>query len=269
MQTMKRNAYSPAIPWGLTQRLKIQSPMLCCTFQKLSRRDQNNCLDSPAWIAERKFDGCRVIIAYHPREGFTFFSRNCLDYTAKILLNGRKGSDFVGCFPESFILDGEVFCDTARIDTTAYRGGRGVITETPLAAVISVLESKTSNSHEIQRQQAPLRLAVFDVLEIEDRSLVTEPLRKRLKARRRIISQLAGTGIIEVDSCRRNETKREFYTRIIAEGGEGIVLKNLDSPYIATGARPKTGFVKYKPSIDELLDLEFDSLISSFQSKSA
>lgn len=267
-----------SLSWGMQQRLKLDDLMLCYSYKDLKPEEQQECMESDNWIAERKLNGCRMLITYHPDEGFGFFSRNIsvtdflpIDYTDKILLKYAKrgtslysANSFTG-IDYSFVLDAEALCDKVDIDTTLYRGKQGTVTGKKLNAVITILAIETEISHRIQREQAPLRLVVFDALQSGDRILWKWPLRSRLTIRNCLVDRLKyrmGIEISEVDSI--YESKQEFYDQLLAEGDEGIVLKNLDSPYIRTSSRSRKGFVKRKRSMEEAGGADIDAYITGF-----
>lgn len=152
--------------WGLTQRLKYESPAVCFTFKNLKEEEKKHIQDSEDWVAETKWDGCRIWICYHPAEGFTFFSRNIsvedflpVDYTDTILIikDGKvsKPSDYIGRYKQSFILDSECVTDCKDLDTSLGLTKKGVITGTELNAVSALLALNPADSHQLQMTKAP------------------------------------------------------------------------------------------------------------------
>jgi len=64
--------------------------------------------------------------------------------------------------------------------------------------------------------------------------------------------------------------KQSFFEKIIKKGGEGVVLKNLDSPYNITKSRPITGWIKMKKeeTIDAFISDYVDGNVgTSFEGK--
>ena len=262
-----------SLTWGMKQRLRIDSPMLCFPYKKMKEREQVECMTSDRWLAERKLDGVRMIVTYCPEEGFGFFSRNVsvtdfmpVEYTDKILLTYKgellPAKYFVDTFGNSFILDTEILCDEPHIDTTVYGG---TITGTKLNAVTCILSIETKYSTAIQREQASLDIVVFDVLDYQSISTVEWPLEKRLVIRKELVNDVlnyAGLFVREVEGT--IEGKEKFYSDLLAKKEEGIVLKHLDSPYISTGSRSRKGFVKRKRSVGDSLGKDIDAFISGF-----
>ena len=267
------------ISWGLRKRLEMESPMLCFSFKHLKPEQKETCMNSLDWLAEVKCDGVRMVATYHPLEGFKFFSRNLsvtdflpVEYTDKILVWPTKqgvlpqlGYEFATFFSKSFVLDCELTCSNPNIDTTQVRGKYGTETETVLNAVTSILSIKAADSIDIQKHQdCPLEFQVFDVYEFDNRPIWKQRLSERLIARCRLVSRILGHGwqVQEVKGTTTN--KREFYDQLLADGGEGIVLKNLDSPYIPTTSRRRDGFVKLKRSMQESVGSDIDAFIIGF-----
>ncbi|KRB39003.1 ATP-dependent DNA ligase [Microbacterium sp. Root180] len=86
-----------------------------------------------------------------------------------------------------------------------------------------------------------LRPWFFDILHLDGRDLIDEPLATRLE----LLEQVAGAarmpGIITTDPQRAEEFSREA----LAAGHEGVMVKGVDSPY-AAGRRGKS-WLKVKP----------------------
>lgn len=268
--------------WALLQRLKIVSPMLCFQFKNLHQHEQKRIMDSTDWIAEKKQNGNRQIIFYHPEEGFHFFSRNVsvedylpVCYTENVLLiKDNKVStpeSFKGLFKRSFILDSEVVVENPNIDTALY-STHGVVTGSELNAVSAIMALNPVASKKIQMEQAPLKFMVFDILHFDGEDVQNRPLRIRRKLLEEIVSKLNTILPLHISEYVIGEAKQEFFNQIIKEGGEGVVLKNLNSTYISTTSRSRTTQVKLKRSfantVKDSADLnpasDFDVFITGF-----
>ena len=92
--------------WGLIERRKTRNLMICQWFKRLKKDQQEIIMaDDNNWVVERKFNGARISIYYHPDFGFQFFSRHTSDVTflpieyPNLLVNmGNEllqGSDFI------------------------------------------------------------------------------------------------------------------------------------------------------------------------------
>ncbi|MGH3414386.1 MAG: ATP-dependent DNA ligase [Marmoricola sp.] len=82
----------------------------------------------------------------------------------------------------------------------------------------------------------------FDVLLVDDRDLVTEPLAERLAVLDGLVPEGMRVRRLVTDTVA--EAAR-FYEQAVADGQEGVVLKRLDAPYAA--GRRGSAWVKVKP----------------------
>ncbi|PJI90942.1 ATP-dependent DNA ligase [Luteimicrobium subarcticum] len=84
----------------------------------------------------------------------------------------------------------------------------------------------------------------FDVLHLDGRDLLDEPLRDRLAALRGIVpddSPVSVRRLVTTDA----DAAATFFADAVAAGQEGVVVKSLDAPYAA--GRRGAGWVKVKP----------------------
>lgn len=92
------------------------------------------------------------------------------------------------------------------------------------------------------RETTPLSAYLFDVLHLDGRDLVEEPLATRDEILRRVVpapSVVAGIRTGELAAADR------FLADVLAAGHEGVVIKDAASPYAA--GRRGSGWVKVKP----------------------
>lgn len=262
--------------WGLLARLKVQSPMLCFAYWHLTPQQKAEINSSPDWVAEEKWDGCRLWMTYHPKEGLGFFGRNVsvedylpVDYTSKVLLivGGvvRKPSDFINAFPTPFILDTEVLCDETNLDTSLFSTGAGTTTGTELNAVTALLSINAEASHKLQIGGATLRFKALD-LPFDEFWRVGAALRARMPLRearveavRHMIPITSSTAVSVVSGG-----GQKLFDDVVAAGGEGIVYKNLSETYIITDSRPRTTQVKRKITVGEESGSDIDAFITGF-----
>lgn len=264
--------------WGLRRRLEYEAPMLCYSYKDLKPEERESIINSPRWIAEPKIDGLRCVTCYHPQVGFEFFSRefsienflpNC--YTNKILLikNGivRTPQSYVQYFPFNFVIDCEVVSTNKNLDTTAY-GGNGVQTLTELNATTAILGSEPERAHALQIDQGGLKFYAFDIMYLGNKDLRDLPLEQRKEYLKKVVDYINATTPFELITVVQ-ENKKEFYDHIVADGGEGVVLKNLDEKYHSCNARKRNVQVKMKRTMTEALNKEgeaqdIDAFISGF-----
>ena len=86
-----------------------------------------------------------------------------------------------------------------------------------------------------------LRPWFFDILHLDGRDLIDEPLSTRLELLDRAVGDARMPGVITDDPARAEE----FSRRALAAGHEGVMVKALDAPY-AAGRRGKS-WLKVKP----------------------
>lgn len=108
----------------------------------------------------------------------------------------------------------------------------------------------------------PLKYLVFDILFLNGKSLVNEPLLKR----REILNKVIKKGeVVEVDyhmETSSPEELAEFSKEALSKGLEGIMAKKPDSPYEA-GAR-NYSWVKLKKSEEQILDDTVDCVVLGY-----
>lgn len=90
-------------------------------------------------------------------------------------------------------------------------------------------------------RELALRPWFFDVLHVDGRDLIDEPLRARLAELERVAGEWRMPGVVTADADEAEHLSREA----LAAGHEGVLVKAIDSPYTA-GRRGKS-WIKVKP----------------------
>lgn len=252
--------------FGLEFRMMIETPQLCFLSTGLREEEQREIFNSPDWVVEEKLNGIRMVVSYHPDYGFEFYSRNLsledflpVCYTDKIWLGDQN---FKRLF-DPFVIDCEIMSRDKKISTVM--GKKGVITETELQAVAALLAMNSEDSIRIQKElDQPLELKVFDCLYAD-----WEDIRNLsyIERRKRIDSILGKMSILKVKSekvaaIRKN--KKEYLDFIWSMGGEGVVAKRLDMPYLSKESRPRNGWVKFKRTASGSIGDSVDGFITGF-----
>lgn len=250
--------YPDGPPQHLLSALYLkEGPMLAARSTDLKDEDLKEVWESSEWVFEEKWDGVRMWIIFNKGEGFHFYSRNLSVHTfcpcnyTNIHYTVDTGA--VGDTFESFVIDAELMCSSASINT--FLRNKGVITETYLQAVTALLQLNDEESLAIQRQQAPLYWRAFDVLMLNDNwDIGNLPLLKRKVGLDKIVHFLSSQGmdVRPTDQVTGTVEKAAFYDKLIQEGGEGVVAKHITSTYVP-GGRKKTHWVKIKRSMSETL----------------
>ncbi|HUA85335.1 MAG TPA: non-homologous end-joining DNA ligase [Bryobacteraceae bacterium] len=153
-------------------------------------------LEKPGWIYEEKYDGYRIL-AYKEGARVTLVSRNGIDRTA----NYPGVAQAVAKLPRRTIL----------LDTE----------------VVVFDEKRVSRFQLLQNVRAEPKAAVFDCLYLDGRDLRRLPLEKRRAAVHEIIKD----GVL-FESHLLAEDGLEAYKIARRRGFEGVVAKDLSSPYI-------------------------------------
>ena len=181
---------------------------------------------------EWKFDGSRVQIHKRGKE-IEIFSRRLERVTAslpEIVFFAREGVR-----ADSAILDGEAVA----------RGEDG----RPLPFQEILKRFRRKYRVEGTAEKIPLELFLFDVVYLDGREVIDEPLRER----RRLLEEVADPKILAAQTVTCDpEVVAGIYEKAVAAGHEGVMLKSPASPY-AAGKRGKN-WIKIKP-VMETLDL--------------
>jgi DNA ligase-1 len=100
-------------------------------------------------------------------------------------------------------------------------------------------------------KELPVELNVFDILYHNGESTIKKPLHERLEIVKKIVENHKKK-IIVVENLQTDDEKKieAFYKKSLAAGNEGIMLKNLKSPY-KPGSRVGH-MVKFKPVLESL-----------------
>ncbi|UUX91630.1 ATP-dependent DNA ligase [Methanoplanus endosymbiosus] len=177
--------------------------------------------------AEFKYDGTRF--QFHKKgDSFKIYSRKLEDVTNAI----PDISDLLmNCTEHDVILDGEVI---------AIEDGKPM----PFQYVLKRFRRK----HDIEAHVEDIRLRpnVFDILLLDDESLIEKPFTERRKilednVREYVAPQIVSGDIAEVE---------EFYRNALDEGHEGIMVKSLSAAY-TPGQRVRE-WIKIKPEVDTI-----------------
>ena len=121
-------------------------------------------------------------------------------------------------------------------------------------AVMALLSMNSEDSIRIQREQhVQLNFYTFDCLWYDGEWLLDKPLKERRKYLIQAIQELREAGFRAGLPKSSLKDKKGLYNQIIENGGEGIILKNLESPYHPFTTRSHRNWVKVKRSMSETL----------------
>jgi DNA ligase-1 len=179
---------------------------------------------------EYKYDGARVQI-HRDGDRVAIWTRRLSDVTASlpevvVVARGELGG-------APFILDGEVVALDA--------AGR------PLPFQELMRRFRRVHGVDALAREIPLALFLFDCLVTDGRSLVDEPYERRWQT---LADLTGGRHLAERVIADSAEVGRAFHARAVAAGHEGVMAKDLRSPY-EPGSRNKRWFkLKVPLSVD-------------------
>ncbi|MBO0889200.1 ATP-dependent DNA ligase, partial [Candidatus Bathyarchaeota archaeon] len=175
---------------------------------------------------EYKFDGARIQI-HRRNETVRIFSRRLTDVTDSI----PEIVDFARTQVKSseFLVEGELVATGT--------AGR------PIPFQDLMRRFRRVHGIESMATKIPLKLYLFDALEVDGKTLIDEPYSERWKALSEIVSEECLAPRIITSDIDKIEA---FMRSALKEGHEGLMAKSLNSTY-SIGARGKKWF-KIKPS---------------------
>lgn len=191
--------------------------------------------ESQEYVAEEKLDGIRQVGQFVAGD-VRFTGRR---ESVKGGLTERSAQvphlSGVGCPPEwrnanvvtldGTILDGEMCLnaeETARVRAADPTGAMS-------KEVQSILNSGVTEAVRKQQERGWLRYVVFDCLAYKGQDLRDQPYRVRTVAMLNALTEWDNHYAIPCQWV--DGHKREFYERVLSEGGEGIILKHRDALY--------------------------------------
>ncbi|WP_404352028.1 ATP-dependent DNA ligase [Phycicoccus jejuensis] len=175
-------------------------------------------------LVDGKLDGIRVQV--HRRDGgVTVFTRSLDEITERL----PEVVEAVAALPGGdLVLDGEAI----------------VLGDDGRPAPFQVTGARTASSADVERLRAevPLTTFLFDVLHADGRDLVDAPARERHEVLAALAPHLLVPRLVTADPAEA----AAFFGRLVADGHEGVVVKDAAAPYAA--GRRGSGWVKVKPT---------------------
>lgn len=183
-------------------------------------------LQSQNYIAQLKLDGMRAVV-HITASGLRIFSRSAGVADPSRPLEKTSSLPHLASlvFPElvGTVLDCEILApgkDSAELSGLVHR-------------------------KEVDSDNTKVKLFVFDILSVNGKKITDRPLRHRLSELLQISHKLQSEHIDILPYSTTPIQKRKLYDKVIASGGEGIMLKRLDAPYLE-GERPANNWYKAK-----------------------
>lgn len=227
-------------------------PMLLDDWRRLDVRKAHEIEnDQQKWIVQPKLDGVRAIL-HIEEDSIRVTGRSVSDVTYRLTEHQENLPQLKHGIAalRGTVLDGELVCPVARVDTGT------TLSETGLQAAVAILATDPENAARIQQTNgALLRLHVFDILSYLGKDVTRLPLRDRLDLAMEAVAEVENDHICLVPSY--VTSKLEVHNRVISDGGEGTVWKQTDQPY-EPGKRVRH-WIKRKRS------LEVEAFVTGFK----
>lgn len=262
--------YTKSLDWMLKNDFQ---PMLCLQINHTKR--EKEIWEGKNWFLQEKIDGNRQLIFYNKGEGFDFYSRNIsvTDYMpVNYKANINVGSVDYSKITHDFIIDSEVVPVSVPDQEVIKRNG--LIADTQLSLVSSLMALNPEASIRAQ-EEIPLKFVVFDIIEIDGKDLKELPLKERQQYLNVVYKELKEAGFKceqPINNIQLKLSPKDFYAKMLREGKEGAVAKDVNAKYFATSSRSHDSWVKIKRSLSQALELggmssDLDVYISGFVNK--
>jgi len=164
------------------------------------------------WLFEVKWDGVRAICFLTPN---------------KVRLMTRRGNDCTATYPELMAIRRQIHAQECIVDGEIVAYDDKGIPNFHLLQQRMNLQREADIQH--AQQEVPVGMQLFDLLYLEGRDLRKLPLVQRKALLKRIVEP---KGFVLYSEHVENEGEA-FYKAVVAQGLEGVVAKEKDSPYMA------------------------------------
>lgn len=183
----------------------------------------NQVWNNPNYICEEKLDGSRYVLQFDRNGEPKLTSRRTSVKTGK---NVDKTNNLMGHVTfkshnlRNSVVDGEV-C-----------GGND------FSNTITLMGSSSDHAQELLENGWKVRYYVFDILQYKGKDLRNLPLKTRKQYLKQLVGELPAHIRKNWVYLEPSKNLKESFDRIVKDGGEGVILKNINSVY-AEGKRNK------------------------------
>jgi DNA ligase-1 len=183
-------------------------------------------------VVDSKLDGIRVQV-HRSGEDVSIYTRSLDDITDRL----PEIVAVVRRLPaERLVIDGEVLAIGADGRPLAFQV---IASRTMTRTQQNPVQKDTSRK---DAARTALSLFCFDLLHVDGRDLLDEPLSERMAVMEQV---LPGELIVRRQVVEHVDQVSAVFADVVAAGFEGVVVKKLDAPYAA--GRRDSGWVKLKP----------------------
>lgn len=197
----------------LKAEVRAGSPVRAMLGEKApGLREAMEAYENPA--IEKKYDGFRVQI-HRKGDGIWVFSRRLEDVTRQFPEVVARAKE--GLRAREYIVEGEVLAVDSQWKPRPFQD----------------LGQRIQRKYDIEKmvKKVPVQVNLFDVIFLDGKSVMKEPLRKRWKLLKNIVKEDRGFRLAEHIETKDMKEAERFYRAALEEGQEGVMVKNLDAAY--------------------------------------
>ncbi len=220
---LEKVEFSPGQPLKVMLALKAES--IEDGFERVGK---------PA-VFEFKYDGFRMLINKDENGEIKIFTRRLDEVTKQFPEVKEYVKKFVKA--ETFIIDSEAV---------------GYDKKTKHYLPFQSISQRIKRKYDIEKtaEDLPVEINAFDLLYLNGKSLINDPFKERTKLLRKIVKDEKWKFVSSRQLITNEEKEAEkFFEEALKEGEEGVMIKNLESPY-KPGAR--VGYMlKLKPLMND------------------
>lgn len=227
---------------ALTVQPKLGTPILCMRAERLTSSEEILEKGEGKMAIEPKLDGLRTQLHFSKQET-RLYSRGLENVTAMYPDLVKAAENELKC--DEVILDGEAIGFNEK--TGKFLPFNDTVTRKRKYDIQKTLES------------VPVKLIVFDVLFLNDKSLINEPYQKRRELLEKLLTKKSLLVPAQMTVVDKAYDIDKIFEDSVKEGLEGIVAKKLDGVYQA-GARG-WNWIKYKKSYNTKLADTVDAVV--------
>ncbi len=228
--------------------IKVGRPIRVMLCQRVQRIEQiKEKIKSEMIQAEAKYDGERVQVHKERNGTITLFSRRMENITEQFPDLVEHLTKEINVIATDYILEGEIMALSE--DGKEHRHFQ------------TLMQRKRKTEIEKYVKKVPVALYTFDILYLNGKSLMHEPLKIRSEELDKILYKKKRIRRIELIKTTSTEELQEFFVKMLNDGNEGIIAKSTanDSFYMA-GARDWNWIKWKKDYMQDLVDT-FDLVV--------
>lgn len=184
--------------------------------------------EDPNYIAEKKFDGSRYILSIINHKAF---------------LTSRCESVHGGMCNKTDNVP-HIIKEVVHLNNIILDGEMDLFNTRNFSQVQGIMGSLKERAIEIQKDDdKKIYYKCFDVLQYNGINIENKPFKFRRKVLEYVFKHNKFKYILLTDQTKDTQKKRELFDDEIDKGSEGIILKNINSIYVAGGGNRREGTV--------------------------